>query len=90
MRKPLRFEPIVNRKLAIGNVRWSGREAEPTPRSPAVTVLPGMSHAPMPESEKGRNGDTVTNSSPASLGLPFSVSVFLVPEEGLKPSTSGL
>ena len=39
-----------NRKLAIGNVKWSGREADPplrTPRSPAVTVLPGMSHAPI-------------------------------------------
>src|SRR6266851_2023723 len=37
-------KPIGNRKLAIGNVKWSGREADAplrTPRSPTVTVLPG-------------------------------------------------
>jgi hypothetical protein len=44
MKKGARFKPIGNRKLAIGNVKWPGREADAplrTPRSLTVTVLPG-------------------------------------------------
>src|SRR5262249_30352042 len=72
---------------------WSGREADPslsgTPQSQQSPFCRDESRPDKLDAEVRRTGDAEMNFS-ASPCLPFSVSVTLVPKEGLKPSTSGL
>src|SRR6266516_2689441 len=87
MTKALRFKSIGNLKVTIGNVKWSGREAD---RASSNSTLPdshgsaGMSHAPRSH-ETGRqvtrrHGDKDKHFSPR-LRVSPSPCPFLVPKD---------